>query len=61
MKKLVGLMALALALTFSTGTFTATFAGDPKPTEEKDKKNPSGPKLNADDKKDEKKDGKGGK
>jgi hypothetical protein len=59
MKKLVGLTALALALTFGTASFTHTFASDPQPTEEKDKKNPSGPKFNSgDDKKDEKKDDK---
>jgi hypothetical protein len=64
MKKLIGLMALALLLSFSTSTLV--FAGDPTPapapTDEQDKKNPSGPKADAgDEKKDEKKDDKGGK
>ncbi len=62
MKKLIGLMALALLLSFSASTLV--YAGDPAPapTQEKDKKNPSGPKADAgDEKKDEKKDDKGGK
>ncbi|WP_447975283.1 hypothetical protein [Nitrospira sp. Kam-Ns4a] len=55
MKKLAGLLALALMLTFGTATFT--LAGDPAPapTEKKDKK-PSGPKAD-EEKKDEKKGG----
>jgi len=64
MKRLAGLLTLALLLSF--GTVTAlTYAGDPPaPTDEKDKdKKTSGPKLFAgDEKKDEKKDEqKGGK
>lgn len=59
MKKITGLLALAMLLTF--GTVTYVQAGDPAPapTEEKDKK-PSGPHA-SDEKKDEKKDDKGGK
>lgn len=62
MKRLVGLMILAMVLSFGTGTII--YAGDPAPAptdgKGKDKK-PSGPKVFADDeKKDEKKDGKGG-
>jgi hypothetical protein len=62
MRKLTGLLALALLLSFGVVT-TLTYAGDPAPapTDEKDKKNPSGPKVFADDNKDEKKDDKGGK
>jgi len=57
MKRLIGLVALAMMLSF--GTAVVSFAGDPAPTEKKEKKNPSGPK--ADEKKDEKKKGdKGG-
>jgi hypothetical protein len=64
MKKLAGLLAFALVLSF--GPIVAlTYAGEPAPpapTDEKDKKNPGMPKLNAgDEKKDAKKDGKGGK
>jgi hypothetical protein len=66
MKKLVGLMALAIALSFGTVTFAPTYAADPAPapapTDEGKDKKPSGPKLSADDdKKDEKKGDKGGK
>ncbi|MEW6544570.1 MAG: hypothetical protein AB1411_13295 [Nitrospirota bacterium] len=61
MKKLVGMMALALALTFGMGTVT-TFAGNPAPAGDKEKKDKKGGKLVfAGDKKDEKKDKKGGK
>jgi hypothetical protein len=62
MKRLAGLMALAVLLSFGTVT-TLTYAGDPPaPTDEKDKdKQTGGPKLFADEKKDEKKDEKGGK
>lgn len=60
MRKFTGLLALALLLSFGVVT-TLTYAGDPAPapTDEKDKKNPGGPK--ADEQKDEKKDDKGGK
>lgn len=64
MKKFVGLMAFALLLSF--GPVTAlTHAGDPPspapPSPTDDPKKPSGPKVFADEKKDEKKDDKGGK
>lgn len=61
MKKFAGLMALAIALSFGTATIAPVFASDPAPTEEKDKKQPSGPKAFENEKKDEKKDDKGGK
>jgi hypothetical protein len=55
------MMALALALTFGMGTVT-TFAGNPAPAGDKEKKDKKGGKLVfAGDKKDEKKDKKGGK
>lgn len=64
MKKLTGLLALALLLSF--GPITAlTYAGDPPtpttPAPTDDPKKPGGPKVFADDNKDEKKDDKGGK
>ncbi len=64
MKKLAGLLAFALLLSF--GPIAAvTYAGDPAPpapADEKDTKNPGMPTMNAgDEKKDEKKDGTGGK
>jgi len=58
MKRLSGLMALVALLTFGA-TSTLSFAGDPTPAEQKDKKDTAGPKLSGDEKKDEKKD-KGG-
>lgn len=49
-------VALAAFLTFGLGT-AVTFAGEPAPTEQKDKKDLSGPKADDDSKKkDEKKD-----
>ena len=63
MRKLAGFMALAVLLSFGTVT-TLTYAADPPaPTDEQDKdKKTGGPKLFAgDEKKDEKKDDKGGK
>ena len=67
MKRLIGLIALAVILSFGIGT--VTFAGNPEPapTEEKGKdkgkdqeKKPGSPKAEPDSK-DEKKDDKGGK
>lgn len=64
MKKFVGLLAFSLLLSFGPLT-AATFAGDPpspttpSPTDEP--KKPDGPKVFADEPKDEKKDDKGGK
>lgn len=61
MRKMAGMLALGLLLAF--GTVTLSYAADPAPapTDDKDKK-PSGPKVFAsDEKKDEKKDDKGGK
>lgn len=58
MKRLSGLMALIALLSFSAVS-TLSFAGDPPPAEQKDKKDTAGPKLMGDEKKDEKKD-KGG-
>jgi hypothetical protein len=58
MKRLSGLVALVAFLSFGTVS-TFSFADDPAPTEQKDKKDPTGPKLSGDEKKDEKKD-KGG-
>ncbi len=66
MKRLAGLMALAVLLSFGTVT-TLTYAADPPaPTDEQDKdKKTGGPKLFEDEKKDEqkgeKKDEQGGK
>ena len=60
MRKFVGLMALAVALSFGMGTLS--YASDPAlaPTTQ-EKKQPSGPKAFENEKKDEKKDDKGGK
>jgi len=58
MHEFAGLMALALLLSFSASTLVDAGDPAPAPTEEKDKKNPSGPKADAGD---EKKDDKGGK
>jgi len=65
MKRLVGLMAFALLLSFGTATFAR--AGEPAPTpaptstDEKDKKKPTDPKAFESEPKDKKKDDKGGK
>jgi hypothetical protein len=54
MKRVLGLIALAVMLSFGT-VATVSFAGDnPAPTEKKDKKNPSGPKASEEKKKDKK-------
>jgi len=55
MKRLSGLMALVAFLSFGTLS-TLTFANEPAPAEQKDKKDTSAPKLSGDEKKDEKKD-----
>lgn len=60
MKKFAGLMALAIALSFGTATIAPVYASDPAPTDQ-DKKESSGPKAFENEKKDEKKDDKGGK
>ncbi len=54
MIRFASLIALAAFLTFGIGT-AVSFAGDPAPTEQKDKKDMTGPKA-GDEKKDEKKD-----
>lgn len=54
MIRFASLIALAAFLTFGIGT-AVSFAGDPAPTEQKDKKDTTGPKA-GDEKKDEKKD-----
>lgn len=64
MKTFAGMLALVAVFTF--GPLAAfTYAGDPPapaPTDEKGKPKPGAPKFSAsDDKKDDKKDGKGGK
>ena len=62
MKKLLGLLAVAMLLSFGTATYT--FAGDPAPAPTDDgKKDTKKPDLvfNQDTKDDEKKDDKGGK
>jgi hypothetical protein len=57
MKRMLGLIALAVMLSFGT-VATVSFAGDaPAPTEKKDKKNPSGPKMGEEQKKKDKKGG----
>lgn len=58
MKRLSGLMALVAFLSFGTMS-TLSFANEPAPAEQKDKKDTTGPKLSGDEKKEEKKD-KGG-
>lgn len=65
MRKLAGLAAFVALLSFGMVT-TFSYAGDPappsSPTDEKGKPKTSAPKFSArDEKKDEKKDGKGGK
>lgn len=57
MKRLSGLLAFVAFLSFGVMS-TLSFAGDPTPAEQKDKKESAGPKM-SDDKKEEKKD-KGG-
>jgi hypothetical protein len=60
-KKLIGLIALAVMLSFGAGTVTFAENPEPVPTEEKAKdKKPDGQKAEPDSK-DEKKDDKGGK
>ncbi len=56
MKRLSGLMALAAFLSFGTMS-TLTFANEPAPTEQKDKKDAPGPQLSDEEKKEEKKGG----
>ncbi len=59
MRRLAGLIAMATMLGFGLAT-TVTYAGnEPAPTEQQDKKDTSGSRLLADEKKD--KDDKGGK
>lgn len=58
MKRLSTLMALVAFLSFGTMA-TLSFANEPAPVEQKDKKDTTGPKLSGDEKKEEKKD-KGG-
>lgn len=60
MKKLIGLIALAVMLSFGIGTVTFAETPEPAPTEEKAKDKKPGPKAEPDSK-DEKKDDKGGK
>lgn len=48
-------LALAAFLTFGIGT-AVSFAGDPAPAEQKDKKDMTGPKADDEKKKDDKKD-----
>lgn len=61
MKRLIGLIALAVMLSFGLGTVAFAQNPAPAPTEEQDKdKKPGGPKAEPDSK-DEKKDDKGGK
>ncbi len=61
MKRFMSVMVLAVALSFGLGTLS--YASDPAPAPKTDqgKKQPSGPKAFENEKKDEKKDGKGGK
>jgi hypothetical protein len=54
MTRFASLIALTAFLTFGIGT-AMSFAGDPAPIEQKDKKDMTGPKLD-DEKKSEKKD-----
>jgi hypothetical protein len=54
MTRFASLIALTAFLTFGIGT-AMSFAGDPTPVEQKDKKDRTGPKLD-DEKKSEKKD-----
>jgi len=54
MTRVASLLALTAFLTFGIGT-TISFAGDPAPAEQKDKKDVTGPKAD-DEKKNEKKD-----
>lgn len=55
MTRFVHLVVLAAFLTFGIGT-AVSFAGDPAPAEQKDKKETTGPKADEGKKKDEKKD-----
>jgi len=54
MTRVASLLALTAFLTFGIGT-AISFAGDPAPAEQKDKKDMTGPKAD-DEKKNEKKD-----
>ncbi len=61
MRRLAGLIAMATMLVFGLAT-TVTYAGnEPAPTEQQDKKDTSGSRLLADEKKDKDKGDKGGK
>lgn len=55
MTRYASFIALAAFLTFGLGT-AASFAGEPVPAEQKDKKDMSGSKADDEKKKDEKKD-----
>jgi hypothetical protein len=55
MSRFASLIALTAFLTFGLGT-AVSFAGDPAPAEQKDKKDVTGPKADDEKKKDEKKD-----
>lgn len=55
MTRYASFIALAAFLTFGLGT-AVSFAGEPVPTEQKDKKDMSGSKADDEKKKDEKKD-----
>jgi hypothetical protein len=55
MIRFASLIALTAFLTFGIGT-AVSFAGDPAPVEQKDKKDVTGPKADEGKKKDEKKD-----
>ena len=55
MSRFARLIALTAFLTFGLGT-AVSFAGDPAPAEQKDKKDVTGPKADDEKKKDEKKD-----
>ncbi|HSA62187.1 MAG TPA: hypothetical protein VLE03_08100 [Nitrospiraceae bacterium] len=54
MTRYAGFIALAAFLTFGLGT-AASFAGEPAPAEQKEKKDANGPKADDDKKKDDKK------
>lgn len=54
MTRYAGFIALAAFLMFGLGT-AASFAGEPAPVEQKEKKDTTGPKADDDKKKDDKK------
>ena len=54
MKRLIGLVAVAVMLSFGTVAVTTYASDSPAPSEKKDKKNPSGPKNEEQKKKDKK-------